>query len=193
MPLVSTHVVVLAILVEVLCIISPNDVDAILLALIDGREITPCVVQIRLMLQALVLFDILQHPIAAHVVLVPPRDAEELSVVRDDRPTELRDVVVEVDQILALLVRRHVVKVDVLVAPLKVMDDPLVSELLLEDEDVLEKLNDAFLDVEVVELGDHRLLLLEIASVLRDHRVPFVDDHPDVVENSDVARRLRPL
>ena len=79
------------------------------------------------MLQLLVFLDVLEHPVAAHVVLVTTCDAEESTMVAYNRTAELGNVILEVDEVLALLVRRHIVEVDVLVAPLEVMNDPLIS------------------------------------------------------------------
>ena len=97
---------------------------------------------------------------------MPASNAEKSAVITDDRATELRNVVLEVDEVLTLLVCRHVVEVDVLVAPLEVVNDALVRQLLLDNEDVLEEVDDALLDVEVVELGNHRLLILQVLLIL---------------------------
>ena len=112
------------------------------------------------MLQHAVLLDILQHPVAAHVLLHATGDAVQAPVVAHHRPAELRDIVLEINQILALLVRDDIVEVDVLVAPLEVVNDPLVCQLLLHDEDVLKEVDDSLIDVEVVKFGNHRLLIL---------------------------------
>jgi hypothetical protein len=49
--------------------------------------------------------------------------------------------------------------VDVFIAPLEVVDDAFVSQLLFDNKQVLEKLNYAFVDVKVVKLCDHGLLV----------------------------------
>lgn len=72
---------------------------------------------------------------------------------------------------------------NVLVAPLKVVDNAFVSQLLLHDKEVLEEVHDALVDVEVVELSNHCLLVLEVLLVGVDEGVPLVYDRPDVVES----------
>ena len=103
-------------------------------------------------------------------------------MVRDYCPTELRNIVFEVYQVFALLVRNNIVKVDILVSPFKVMDDAFVRQLFLHDEDVLEKVNDAFVDIKVIKLSNHGLLVFQVTFVSVDQGISFVDDTPDVVE-----------
>ena len=62
------------------------------------------------------------------------------------------------------------------------MDDAFVRQLFLHDEDVLEKVNDALVDIKVVELGDHSLLVFQVTFVSVNQGIAFVDDTPDVVE-----------
>ena len=83
-----------------------------------------------------------------------------------------------------------VVEVDIFVAPLKVVDDALIRQLLLHDEDVLEEVDDSFVDVKVVELGNHRLLVLQISLVLINQSVALVDDRSDVIERLRVGLTL---
>ena len=54
---------------------------------------------------------------------------------------------------------------DVLVTPLEVMDNSLVSELLFNNKQILKKLHNAFIDVEVIELCDHCFLIFEVFLV----------------------------
>jgi len=137
-----------------------------------------------------VLLDVLEHPLAALVVEVPPRDAEQSSVIRHHCAAELRDAVLEINQVLALLVRRDVVEVDVLVAPLEVVDHPLVRQLLLQDENVLEEVNDALLHVEMVELSYHNLLVFQILFILIYQCIPLVNFISDVIKKIQITIRL---
>ena len=75
---------------------------------------------------------------------------------------------------------------NVFVSPFEVVDDSLVSELFLDNENVLEKLYDALIDVEVVELGDHSLLVLQVFLVLINQCIPFINHRSDILKNSDV-------
>ena len=89
-------------------------------------------------------------------------------MVRYDCATELRNVIFEIDQILALLVRNDIVEVDVLVAPFEVVDNALVRELFLYNEDVLEEVYDSLVYIKMVEFRNHCLLILEISFILVD-------------------------
>ena len=64
---------------------------------------------------------------------------------------------------------------DVLVTPLEVMDDALISELLLNNEDVLEEVNDSLFDVKMVEFSNHSLLVLKVLLVGIDQGVPLIN------------------
>ena len=117
------------------------------------------------MLQHAVLFNVFKHPVAADVLLHSTRDAVQTAMVRNDCATELRNVIFEINQVFALFVRDDIVEVNVLVAPFKVVDDALVGQLFLHDENVLEEINDSFVYVKVIELRNHRLLILEIPLI----------------------------
>ena len=82
--------------------------------------------------------------------------------------------------------RDNVVKVDVLVAPLEVVNDALVCQLLLHDEDVLKEVDDSLIDIEVVELGNHCLLIFQVAFVSVNQGVPLVDHAANVVEHLSI-------
>ena len=138
------------------------------------------------MLQLLMLFHILKHPVTADVVLVTPSYAEEASMVADNSAAKLGDVVLEVDQVLALLVCGDVVEVDVFVTPLEVVNDSLVRQLFLHDECVLKEVDDALFDVEVIELSDHCFLVLEVPLVLVDQGVALVDYVSNIVKDCAV-------
>ena len=81
-------------------------------------------------------------------------------MVTHNRPTKLRDIVFKINQVFALLVRDHIIKVDVFVAPFKVVNYAFVCKLLFDDKEVLEKLYYSFIDVKVIELSDHCFLIL---------------------------------
>lgn len=72
---------------------------------------------------------------------------------------------------------------NVFVSPLEVVNYPFVSQLLLYNEQGLEKLNDSLIDVEVIELCDHRLLIFQVFLVVVDQGVPFINYRPNVVES----------
>jgi hypothetical protein len=80
--------------------------------------------------------------------------------------TELRNVFVKVNQVFGLLSIHNVVEVNVLVAPLKVMDDPPVSQFLLHDEKRLEEFYNVFFNINMVILSDHCFLILEVRLIL---------------------------
>lgn len=81
-------------------------------------------------------------------------------MISDYCAAKLGDVALEVNQVLRLLSCVHIVEVDVFVAPLEVVDDSFVGKLLLQNENVLEEIEDALLDIKVVEFCYHSLLIL---------------------------------
>ncbi len=81
-------------------------------------------------------------------------------MISDYCAAKLGDVALEVNQVLRLLSSVHIVEVDVFVAPLEVVDDSFVGKLLLQNENVLEEIEDALLDIKVVEFCYHSLLIL---------------------------------
>ena len=85
----------------------------------------------------------------------------------------------------------YIVKMNIFVAPLEVVDDALVSQLLLHNKQVLEEVDDSFVDVEVVKLGDHGFLVLQILLILINQRITFIDDTSDVVKDLGISRLLQ--
>lgn len=114
-------------------------------------------------------------------------DAVQTPMVRDHCATELGDVVLEVHEVLALLVTDHVVEMDVLVTPLEVVDDSFVSKFLFDDEQILEEVDNSFIDVEVVKLGNHSLLVLEVLLKLVNKCVALVNHAANVVKNLGIC------
>ena len=76
---------------------------------------------------------------------------------------------------------------DIFVTPFKIVNDPLVCQLLFHDEQVLKEVDDALIDVEVIKLGNHRLLILQVSLVLVDQCVALVDHRLDVIESLPVG------
>jgi hypothetical protein len=70
------------------------------------------------------------------------------------------------------------------------MDNPLVRQLLLDNEDVLEEINDTLFDVKMVELSDHCLLVFQVPLVLVDECIPFVDHVSDIVKHRAVCAHI---
>ena len=118
-------------------------------------------------------------------------DAKQAAMIADNCPAELGNIVLEVDEVLALLVRGNIVKVDVLITPLEVVDDALVRQLLLHDENVLEEVDDPLLDIKMIKLGNHRLLIFQIALVLIDQRISLIDHVPDIVKNGRIGAHVQ--
>ena len=143
------------------------------------------------MLQALLLLNILQHPVTTHIILVSAGDTEQSSMVRDHCSAEFRNVLVEIYEILRLLLVDDIVEMNVLVSPFEVVDDPPVRQLLLDYEQALEELNDMLLDVYMIVLSDHCLLILQIGLILLDKSLSIINDVPDLFERLHVGLGVR--
>ena len=79
---------------------------------------------------------------------------------------------------------------DVLVSPLKVMDDSLVCELLFYDKNVLEKVNDPLFDVKMIKFCYHSLLVLQVLFICVDQGIPFVNHTSNVVKYRCISASL---
>lgn len=66
-------------------------------------------------------------------------DTEKTTVIGHYSSTEFRDVALEINQVLRLLARVHIVEVNVFVSPLEVVNDTFICQLLLQNEDILEE------------------------------------------------------
>lgn len=112
-------------------------------------------------------------------------------MITHDCSTKFGNIVLEIYQVLALFMLSHVVEMDVFVSPFKIMYDPFVGQLLLHNENGLEEVNYSFLDVEVIEFGNHCLLVFEVSFVLIDKRISFVDYVSDVIKDSTVRALIQ--
>jgi hypothetical protein len=65
---------------------------------------------------------------------MPACDTIKPAMVRHNRAAKLWNVVFKINQVLALLVRNDVVKVDIFIAPFKIVDYSLICKLFLNDE-----------------------------------------------------------
>jgi len=74
--------------------------------------------------------------------------------------TKFGNIVLEVNQILRLLVRGNIIKMNILIAPLKIMNNPLICQLFFDNKNVLEEIDDPLLNVKVIELSNHSFLIL---------------------------------
>jgi hypothetical protein len=121
---------------------------------------------------------------------MPACDTEETTMITHNGPTELGNVVLEVNQILRLLMSRHIIEMDVLVSPLEVMYDALVSQLLLYDEDVLEEVNYSLFNIKVIEFSYHRLLVLQVLLIGVDQGVTIVNRISEVIKDSTIVAHV---
>ena len=101
------------------------------------------------MLQLLVFLDVLEHPVAAHVVLVTTADTEHFTFVSDQGAAELGNEVVVVQHNLLTRLLVHIVKVNVFGAPFEVMHKFARAVTLLEDERVVQQLRELGIHVHV--------------------------------------------
>ncbi len=155
MPFVLIDIIVLTISVKVLCIVSTNSIDSIAVPIINGCEIWSRIVKKRFMLKAFLLFNILKHPIATHIVLMSSCNTKQSTMVCYDCSAEFRDVLVEIHQKFWLLSIHNIIKMDVLVSPFKVMDYSSVCKFLFHDEKILKELCDVLFNVNMGVLSYH--------------------------------------
>lgn len=67
------------------------------------------------------------------------------------------------------------------------MNDSLISELLLDNEDVLKEVNYPLFDIEVIKLRYHCLLILQVLFILVNEGVPFINDSSYIVKDSGIS------
>ena len=82
---------------------------------------------------------------------------------------------------------------DIFVTPFKIVNDPLVCQLLFHDEKVLEEVDDALINIEMVELSNHGLLVLEIFLILVHQSISLIDDTSNVVKYLSICMSFKIL
>jgi hypothetical protein len=137
------------------------------------------------------LLNILEHPVTAHVILMSTSDAKESTMITDNCSAKLWDVIFEVDEVLALFMCRHIIEMNILVTPLEVMDDALISQLFLNNENILEEVDYPLFNIKMIELGNHRLLIFQIALVLINQCISFVNNISNVVKHSRICAQIK--
>ena len=103
-------------------------------------------------------------------------------MICDNCAAELRDIALEIYQIFRLLPCVNIIEVNVFVAPLKVVNYTLVSQFLLQNENVLEEVQDSLLNVEVIEFSNHSLLVFQISLVLINQSISLINHTSNVIE-----------
>jgi hypothetical protein len=93
---------------------------------------------------------------------VSATNTKQSTVITDNSSTELRYVGFEVNKVFGLFKGDHIIEMYVFIAPLKVVNDTLICKFLFYNKNVLEKLNDPFVYVKMVELSNHCLLVLQV-------------------------------
>ena len=104
-------------------------------------------------------------------------------MIPNNGTAELWNIVLEINQILALLVRNHIVKMNIFVTPFEVVDDAFVSQLLLDDKDILEEIIDALIDVKMIELCNHGLLIFQVTFIGVNECITLVNDASEIFKS----------
>ena len=107
------------------------------------------------------------------------------------RSTKLGNIVLKVNKIFRLLVCSHIIKMNVFVAPLKVMNNPLIGKLLLYNEYVLKEVDDPLLDVEMIKFSNHCLLIFKVSFVLVDQSISLINNISYVVKDRTVSAHVQ--
>lgn len=160
MPFVLIDIIVLTISVKVLCIVSTNSIDSIHVSIINSCEIWSGVIKKWFMFKTFLLFNILKHPIAAHIVLMSSRNTKQSTMVCYDSSTEFRDVFVKIHQKFWLLSINNIIKMNVFVTPFKIMDDSSVCKFLFHDKKILKELCYVLFNVNMRVLSYHSCFLV---------------------------------
>lgn len=132
------------------------------------------------------LLDVLQHPITADIILVSSRDTEETAMFAYYCSAKLRNVILEINQVLRLLMCGHIIEMDILIAPLKIVDNALVGQLLFHNENTLEKIDYTLFYVKMVKFSDHSFLVFQISLILIYEGISFIDGVSYIIKNCDI-------
>jgi len=160
MPFVLIDIIVLTIRVKVFSVVSSNCIDSIHVPIINGCEIWSGIIEKWFMFKTFLFFDVLEHPIAAHIVLMSSRNAKQSSVISDNSSAKFRNVLVEIHQKFWLLSIYYIIEMNVFIAPFKVMNDSSIGKFLFHDEKILKELSYVFFNVNMGVLSYHSCLLV---------------------------------
>lgn len=80
----------------------------------------------------------------------------------------------------------YIVEVNIFIAPLEVMNDPLIGKLFLHYENVLEELNNPFINVKVVKFSNHGLLVLQVEFILINKCITLINNVSNVVKEGSI-------
>ena len=108
-------------------------------------------------------------------------------MITDYSSAKFRDVILKVNQKLGLFVSDYIIEMNVLVTPLKVMNDTFISQLFLNNEDVLEEINNSLFDIEMVEFGNHCLLVLQVSLICINESISLVNHISNIIKNGTVS------
>ena len=88
---------------------------------------------------------------------------------------------------------RHIIEVNIFVAPFEIMNYSLVRQLFLYYKDILKEINDSFFDVKMIEFSNHCFLIFKITFVLVDQSISFIDDISDIVKDGTICAFVKKI
>ena len=180
-PCIILDIIFLTSCVEALGIVTTNDEDETSLR-VESSEVRPPEEQRALIDQLLLVVVVLKHPVAADVVLVTATDAKYFTFISNQSAAEFRnDKVVKQNHFFGgVLV--YIVEVDVLGAPLEVMDELPGAVALLQDESIVEELRELTEDVNVRVVGDSARELSHFSLLSNQLLGDGIEAAPDSLE-----------
>jgi len=184
-PGVVLDVVFLASSVEALRVVATNHENETALG-VKGREVGSFEQERGLVLKLLAVFFEFHHPVAAHVVLVAPTDAEDAALVSHDRAAELRDAegVVKADLMRDILL--NVEKVDRLAAPFEVVHEFVRRVTLLQNKSVVEKLTKLVDHVHILVISDPAGEFAQLTHFKNQVFLDLIELAPDELKGVEV-------
>lgn len=87
--------------------------------------------------------------------------------------------------------RGHIIEMNVFISPFKVVDNSFVGQLLFNNEDILEKVNDSFLYVEMVKFSNHCFLIFQVSFIGVNESISFINDVPNIIKDRAISTQVQ--
>ena len=137
------------------------------------------------MFKTFLFFYVFKHPVTAHVILMPSCNTKQSSMICHYSSTEFWNVFVKIHQKFRLLSINYIIKMNVFVAPFKIMNDSSICELLFHDEEILKEFSNVFFDVYMRVLSYHcSLLITKILLVFLNQYLSIIYDVSNIIKNA---------
>lgn len=80
-----------------------------------------------------------------------------------------------------------IIKMYIFITPFKVMNYPLISKFLLNNKNILEKIDNPLFNIKMIKFSDHSFLIFQVSFILIYKSISLINYISNIVKDSDIG------